>query len=100
MAMHADVPAIDLDLTAGNAGVLPLPAERVAAAFRAQSLTWTVREAVRVLADVDCEPVREHPSRWDDDAWIDRRAAARAPRRTLPPLPPRKPAMAQLSLFD
>jgi 5'-3' exonuclease len=51
MAMRDDVP-LDVDLTAG-AGVLPLPADVVAAVFRSRNLTWSVGQAVQVLAGVD-----------------------------------------------
>ncbi|MGH8860965.1 MAG: 5'-3' exonuclease [Jatrophihabitantaceae bacterium] len=74
-------------------GALPLEAGRVTAAFRAHQLTWTVAEAVRVLAETDLAPPRE-PPRWTD-AWSDYPTPPR-----LPKLPPRKPAMAQLTLFD
>jgi DNA polymerase-1 len=73
-------------------GALPLDAGRVAAGFRAQNLTWTVADAVRVLADVDSPP--KEPPRWTD-AWTEQPA-----RRRLPKLPARKPACTQLTLFD
>jgi 5'-3' exonuclease len=72
---------------------LPLDAGRVAATFRAQQLTWTVNDAVRVLAGVDAPP-KQAPA-WVDASWHGAPTQAR-----LPKLPPRKPAMAQLSLFD
>ena len=37
---------------------LPLDADQVAATFRGQQLTWTVNDAVRVLAGVDAPPKR------------------------------------------
>lgn len=72
---------------------LPLDAAQVATTFRGQQLTWTVNDAVRVLAGVD-EPPKEPPT-WVDASWREYPAPAR-----LPKLPRRKPAMAQLSLFD
>ena len=89
MTMHADV-ALDLSLTSGP-GVLPLDAARVDDCFRAQSLTWSAPAAVRVLAEVDAAPPREPVfTSWGESA---------PPARRLPKLPPRKPAMAQLTLF-
>lgn len=83
-------------------GPLPLDPDRVAAAFRAQQLTWTAAEAVRVLAGVADEPCR--PPRWidgwDDGAGVDGHHPGGSAARRLPKLPPRKPAMAQLTLFD
>jgi DNA polymerase-1 len=95
MAMRDDVP-IDLDLTCGP-GVLPLAAGPVGAAFRAQNLIWTVRDALRVLADVDAEQPR--PPRTVSMAWEDDPGYSYQPRR-LPKLAPKQRAMAQLSLFD
>ena len=94
MAMRCDVP-VGLDLV-GGPGLLPLDAGAVAAAFHAQQLTWTARQAVQVLADVDQPP--PSPTAWPDDAsWPENWAARTGPK--LPKLPQRKPAMAQLSLF-
>jgi DNA polymerase-1 len=94
MAMRRDV-QVGLDLAAGP-GLLPLDPDAVAAAFRAQQLTWTARQAVQVLADVDQPP--PSPAAWPDNAaWPENWAVRTGPR--LPKLPPRKPAMAQLSLF-
>jgi 5'-3' exonuclease len=102
MAMHVDLP-IELDFAAGP-GRLPLPSERVSSAFREHNLTWTVRDALRVLCDHDGEPVRPQPMPWSEPqpdgrshGWSDGWGGAS---RRLPKLPPRKPAMAQLSLFD
>jgi DNA polymerase-1 len=94
MTMRCDVP-VGLDLAAGP-GLLPLDADAVSAAFHAQQLTWTARQAVQVLAEVD-QPAPS-PAAWPDDAtWAENWAARTGPR--LPKLPPRKPAMAQLPLF-
>jgi 5'-3' exonuclease len=92
MAMREDV-ALDLDLAAGT-GVLPLRADVVAAVFRAQNLTWTAGQAVRVLADADAGPAGPiAPERVY--GWSSGR-----PARRLPKLPSRRPAAEQLSLFD
>jgi DNA polymerase-1 len=78
---------LELDGAAGP-GVLPLDADRVACAFRAQELTWTVRDAVRVLAEVDAPPAQD-----DTRSWM--------PTWTSPPRLPRLPPKpAQLALFD
>jgi 5'-3' exonuclease len=94
MAMHHDLD-LDLDLNAGP-GVLPLPADSVAAVFRSQNLTWSAAQAVRVLAEVEPEDVR--PPRTLALPWFEG-VAGGGPRR-LPKLPPRKPVLEQLSLFD
>lgn len=94
MAMRCDVP-VGLDLVAGP-GLLPLDADAVSAAFQAQQLTWTARQAVQVLAEVDQPPPA--PAAWPStDSWSENWAARTGPR--VPKLPPRKPAMAQLPLF-
>jgi hypothetical protein len=72
---------------------LPLDPAQVATTFRRQQLTWTVNDAVRVLAGVDEAP--KEPPAWVDASW---QAHSTPPR--LPKLPPRKPVMAQLTLFD
>ena len=96
MAMRADT-CLDLDLRAGP-GVLPLDAQRVAAVFGAHQLTWTTPHALCVLADADpgatppAEPVVPLP-------WLTGWSGSAGERR-LPKLAARKPAMAQLSLFD
>jgi 5'-3' exonuclease len=95
MAMHDDV-ALDVDLVSG-AGVLPLRAETVGAVFRAQNLTWSTGQAVRVLADV--EHVEVEPPRSLVPPWVLGWSGGNAPRR-LPKLAPRRPAAQQLSLFD
>jgi DNA polymerase-1 len=77
-------------------GELPLEAARVAAAFRDHQLTFSVNNAVRVLAEV--EPAPQQPRAWVDATWSPKTAWSGPPR--PPKLPPRKPAMAQLSLFD
>jgi 5'-3' exonuclease len=91
MTMREDVP-LELDLTAG-VGVLPLQADVVDAVFRAQNLTWTAGQAVRVLAEG--EPTRPAVAPPREEVWT----APSAPRR-LPRLAPRRPAAQQLSLFD
>jgi hypothetical protein len=85
-----------LDLNSGP-GVLPLPAAPVGAVFRAQNLTWTVRDALRVLADVSPAEVSAPAS--VSSTWTGAWSGRSSPRR-LPKLPPRKPAAVQLSLFD
>jgi 5'-3' exonuclease len=95
MAMHDDV-ALDLDLSSG-VGVLPLRAEAVGAVFRAQNLTWTTGQAVRVLADVEYAEVE--PPQSVVPPWVLGWSGGGAPRR-LPKLAPRRPAAEQLSLFD
>ncbi len=100
--MHRDV-AIPLDLAAGP-GRLPLSAEPLRRACRTFGLTWTARDALRVLADVADEPAasREPAStRSFTLPWQrpDDHASALRPRR-LPKLAPRRPQPAQLSLFD
>ena len=77
-------------------GALPLDAQRVVAAFRGQQLTWTVNDAVRVLAEVD-PPAVQAPA-WTDGGWTPERGWSGPAR--LPKLPPRKRPMAQLTLFD
>jgi DNA polymerase-1 len=72
---------------------LPLDARQVATTFRGQQLTWTVNDAVRVLAGVDDAP-KEQPA-WVDASWQGYVAPPRPPK-----LPTRKPAMTQLALFD
>jgi 5'-3' exonuclease len=95
MAMHHDL-ELDLDLNAGP-GVLPLAAESVDAVFRSQNLTWTTAQALRVLAETEPDEVR--PPRVVSLPWIEGVAGGSGPRR-LPKLPPRKPVVEQLSLFD
>jgi DNA polymerase-1 len=95
MAMRTDV-CLDLDLSSGP-GVLPLNPERVAAVFAAHQLMWTAPLALCVLCDADpatvapAEPVMPLPL---FESW------GGGGSRRLPRLEPRKPAMAQLSLFD
>ena len=89
MAMRHDVP-VALD----GAGSLPVPAGPVAEVYRRHNLTWTVRDALRVLADVD--PGTELPPRTQ--TWNDEPVRTPAPRR-LPRLVAREPQTAQLSLF-
>jgi DNA polymerase-1 len=94
MAMHDDVP-LYLDLAAG-AGVLPLSADTVGAVFRAHNLVWSAASAVRVLAetDVDAEPVARLSTPWVS-SWSGPR-----PERRPAALPPRRPVVDQLALFD
>ena len=94
MAMHHDLP-LDVDLHSGP-GVLPLTAAAVDTVFRAQNLTWTAAQAVRVLANAEPEPVR--PPRPVTVTWTDGWAGGSS--RKLPKLPARKPRLEQLSLFD
>ncbi len=95
MTMHHDLP-LALDLSAGP-GVLPLAADAVTTCFHAQQLTWTARDALRTLAEVDPGPAPERYATLPP--WVDRPATAFA-RQPLPKLPPRRPQPAQLSLFD
>lgn len=94
MAMHDDLP-LELELSAGP-GALPLSAGAVETVFRAQNLTWSVGQAVRVLAETDADEVR--PPRpvkpWADTQSVDLR---RRPRPTA--LAPRLPVTEQLALF-
>jgi DNA polymerase-1 len=94
MAMHSAL-ELGLDVGAGP-GVLPLPASQVDSVFRAHGLTWTCAEAVRVLADAD---VALRPARPEPLPWLDGWPGGAGGRR-LPKLPPRKPALEQLSLFE
>jgi DNA polymerase-1 len=93
MTMHADVP-VALDLASGP-GVLPLAAEAVDTVYRAQRLLWTVNEALCVLAGADPDRL-ERPR---ETAWVDEPLTGGYARPRFPKLP-RRPAAAQLSLFD
>lgn len=95
MTMHADVD-IELDLAAGP-GVLPLSADAVSHAFCAQHLTWTAKDALRVLAEIEPAPVVARYASLP--SWFDRPASGEF-RPALPKLAPRRPQPAQLSLFD
>jgi 5'-3' exonuclease len=95
MTMHTDLD-LDVDL-AGGPGVLPLAADAVSRAFGGLQLTWTARDALRVLAEVEPAAVPERHASLP--AWVDR-APGGFGRRPLPKLPPRRPQPAQLSLFD
>ncbi len=100
MAMRTDV-RLDLDLNCGP-GVLPLAADRVSAVFGAHQLTWTTPQALCVLADA--EPAAAPTAAPPVEAvvplpWLTGWSSGGTQHR-LPKLPPRKPAMAQLSLFD
>jgi DNA polymerase-1 len=87
MAARDDVP-LDLDLSCGP-GSLPLSADAVRDVFGAHRLIWSVRDALRILAEVDEErPPRPEPG-WPVPTWA-------APRH--PPLPV-KAKTDQLALF-
>lgn len=93
MAMHADV-ALDLDPRRGP-GVLPLPADAVSRAFYGQNLTWTAKDALRVLAEVEPGvPVPRAPL----PSWVDSWPTGGG--RSRPPRLPQRTASAQLTLFD
>ncbi|MDQ2796768.1 MAG: hypothetical protein M3Y06_06345 [Actinomycetota bacterium] len=94
MAMRDDLD-LRLDLRRG-AGVLPFAADVVERVFRSRRLTWSIAQAVRVLAEV--EPSDIVPQFASLPAYADEWEAPRAPRR-LPPLAPRRLAIEQLSLF-
>jgi DNA polymerase-1 len=96
MTMHDDVLA-DLDVASGP-GVLPLRSGPVGKVFRSQNLTWTVRDALRVLADV--APPEVAAPTTISSSWTDGWSGRSSVSRRLPKLPPRKPAAVQLSLFD
>jgi hypothetical protein len=106
MTMHTDLP---LPHAADPAiGALPLAAGTVADVFRAHDLTWTITDALRVLADVapaNPTPPRTITSPWANpapavDPWV--RHSQPNPRRTSPrPRPaPVRPKVEQLALFD
>jgi len=125
MAMHSDV---ELGLNFGSddfsgdfdgssdfsrPGILPLAPDRVASVFRGQNLTWSVADAMRVLAN--CESPPQPPPqaiqtghieashavdpRWAH-TWPANRAGAQNIRPRLPKLAPARPLVEQLSLFD
>ena len=104
MTMHTDVP-ID-----AAAGALPLDAAVVAETFRAHDLTWTITDALRVLADVappNPVPPRTITSPWADpshavDPWLNHsqpRVRHSSPGNRSKQRPA-KPKVEQLSLFD
>jgi DNA polymerase-1 len=95
MAMRDDL-ALEFDLSSGP-GVLPLAPDPVGATFRSQNLIWTVRDALRVLADVEAE---QRPAPHTTSMPWDGYSGGPVQPRRLPKLPPKQPAMAQLSLFD
>jgi hypothetical protein len=109
MTMHRDVP-LDLNLAQGP-GVLPLPTDAVREAFRVHNLTWSLSEGLRVLADVaptSPQPPRTIATPWADNWSADRAAGharggwgehRRAPRSRVK-VPPSRPKVEQLSLFD
>ena len=91
MAARVDL-RLDLDLSHGP-GLLPLSEHAVRQVFREHGLIWSVRDALRILAEVDSEPGSERSPRdepgWPVPTWT-------APRH--PPLPV-KATSDQLSLF-
>jgi len=87
MAMRADVEVV--------AGPLPLAESAVAGVCAEQGLTFTTRNALRVLAGVESDGPVDVPV---TTGWVDRWPAPAA--RRLPKLPPRKPRVEQLALFD
>lgn len=93
MAFVADV-RMHLDLTAGP-GCMPLAADAVRRAYQRHNLTWTAKDALRVLAEVEAAAA---PVRPVLPSWIDSAPGYGRPK--LPKLPARKPAAAQLSMFD
>jgi DNA polymerase-1 len=105
MAMHTDI-ALPADLFA-DTSMLPLGAETVGAVYRAHELTWTVSDALRVLAGIAPEspvPPRTITSPWANpahavDPW--QRHSQPTPRRTAPRTRPQpvRPKVEQLSLF-
>jgi DNA polymerase-1 len=95
MTMHRDVD-LDIDLHS-RPGSLPLDASAVDTVFRAHNLTWTAAQAVRVLAEVEPDEVRP-PRVTASLPWFNGWGSSAPPK--LPKLPPRKPKVEQLSLFD
>jgi 5'-3' exonuclease len=97
MAFVAEV-AVDLDPARGP-GVMPLAADAVHRAYHRHNLTWTAKDAMRVLAEVEAPAAP--PVRASMPAWVDGGGGYGRPKLPkLPKLPPRKPVAAQLSLFD
>ncbi len=97
MTMHTDVP-VEFDLH-GGPGVLPLPAAVVSRVFHAHNLTWTAKNALRVLAELETSP---SPSPPVMPSWVERSGEPPTGwgRSRLPPLVARRRQPAQLSLFD
>jgi len=95
MAMHVDVD-LGLDLTAGP-GVLPLPADDVETVFRAHNLTWSLAQAVQVLAEVELDQSRP-PRPVAVSTWAEGRPPGRPSRPARSTAPRRKP-VEQLALF-
>lgn len=102
MAMRTDV-ELHLDLHACP-GRLPLPADAVRAACLRFGLTWTAKDALRVLAGVDAAEAPEvhasAPARSFTLPWQRPEPGGIPAPRRLPKLAPRRPLPAQLSLFD
>jgi 5'-3' exonuclease len=114
MALHHDID-LGLDVTTGP-GRLPLPAGAVRDACRRFGLTWTTKDALRVLAGTDAADDMNGADGAGGGAEVSAPPAA-APRtftmpwqrpdtgyapapRRLPKLAPRRPQPAQLSLFE
>jgi len=107
MAMRDDVD-FGLDFKTG-AGVLPFAADRVAAVFRSQNLTWSVSDALRVLANTESPPpeaprsidMSHRPEAHVVDPLhaLSQRWSHQGSRPRMPKLPAR-PLVEQLSLFD
>ena len=84
---------VTLDGSRGTPGWLPLAAETVEAVYRSFGLPWSAPRAVRVLCGVEPAPVEPQ---YASVALPEQRprtgTSARPARRTLPPLPKRRPA--------
>jgi 5'-3' exonuclease len=98
MALHDDVP-LGIDDVAGGPGTLPLDGDVVASVFRSQNLTWSVSQAVQVLAEVELDEVR--PPRPVLTPWFDRSQPERPARPVVRvPRASRRPVAEQLALFE
>jgi DNA polymerase-1 len=87
MAARDDL-AVTLDPARGP-GLIPLPAETVREVFARHQLVWSLRDALRTLAELDEDRAPRADPGWPVPAWT-------PPRH--PPLPPR-PRVDQLALF-
>ena len=94
MAMRTDVD-LAIDLTTGG-GALPVPAAAVTEVYRRHAMTWSVREALAVLAHAE-DPGPPRPVYADTAASGSGWAPRRLPR--LPAKAAATPAAEQLSLF-